>query len=697
MKPLGLSFFFFATLVFAVGQSDLASKFPEAKASLSVIEEFPTLAKLLSLDEPWKLPPGELAAKLFPAEVKLVQGSVPYPLLFDGQRSTNWPGLPVWNQVAYETEYYVFDPARPVIRLHLGRPLDGGIHYTDYSLSDETKALFPSLKESVRKEISDNIRQLVAVLKPYGAKEIPFRHPRIHTYELPGGTKLRFSDFSGTGRGSAYLQIDLEPTNPIASLEHARLPAFPGAEGFGSLTPGGRGGKVYVVTTLEDYLSERRDGRPDRTLGEEGRDGKRRVLPGYPHIQAEKLIPGSFREAVEASGPRIVVFGVSGTIELKSQLKIRNPYITIAANTAPGQGVQIRNWGIEVMTHDVVMRYLRVRVGDIKGPGAMPRVLGDQTHALDISGMNVVVDHCEFAYANDQIVSVYAARTPASRGAITFQWNYIYGGLTNSVHESGNHSHAYAFGGWGYASLHHSLSAFTLGRNPRLSGMRLDYRNNALHYFWDSGGGDGTMDFLKLNYVASVIQHGQRREAFFGGMHQLCGQFHAADNVIRNCKLKKSPRVLDVPTETLMDAAFPTPIMETQTALAAYEDVLRSGGASLPARDVITTYIAESVRNDTGRLAGKTDDWPSAGYPVYKPAAPLPDTDHDGMPDEWETRYGLNPRDASEASQDKDADGYTNVEEYINGTDPGQFVDYRNPANNRDPRRMPAINAPAPR
>jgi len=350
MKWLVLCLLVLATLPSVSAEPDLALKFPEAKAALPFIQQFPTLAKLLTLDDPWKLPPSELAAKLFPADVKLVQGSAAYPLLFDGQRSTNWPGLPVWNHVAYETEYYVFDPARPVIRLHIGRPLDGGIHYTDYSLSDETKALFPSLEESVRKEIADNIRQLVAALKPYGAKEVPFRHPRIHTYDLPSGTKLTFSDFSGTGRGSAYLQIDLEPTIPAPA--HACLPAFPGAEGFGSLTPGGRGGKVYVVTTLEDYLSERRDGRPDKALGEEGRDGKRRVLPGYPHIPAEKLIPGSFREAVEATGPRIIVFGVSGTIDLKSQLKIRNPYITIAANTAPGEGVQIRNWGIEIQTHD---------------------------------------------------------------------------------------------------------------------------------------------------------------------------------------------------------------------------------------------------------------------------------------------------------------------------------------------------------
>jgi hypothetical protein len=118
MKPLVLSMLILLPVARASAESDLALKFPEAKASLPFIHSFPTLAKLLTLDDPWKLHPGELAAKLFPADVKLVQGSAAYPLLFDGQRSTNWPGLPVWNQVAYETEYYVFDPARPVIRFH---------------------------------------------------------------------------------------------------------------------------------------------------------------------------------------------------------------------------------------------------------------------------------------------------------------------------------------------------------------------------------------------------------------------------------------------------------------------------------------------------------------------------------------------------------------------------------------------------
>lgn len=693
MRRLILALIVPGTLASGASESDLANRFPEAKAALPFIERFPMLARFLALDEPWKLPARDLAARLFPAEVKRVQGSDDYPLLFTGQRSPQWPGLPVWNQVAYETEYYVFDPARPVIRFHLGRPLDAGMQLIDYSQSAEVKALFPALDDSARKEVADNIRKVVDALRPYGARELPFRHPRIHGCLLPGGTKLTFSDFTGTGRGSVYMQIDLEPLTPVASLERSRLPAFPGAQGYGAFTPGGRGGKVYLVTTLDDYLSERRDGRKERTLGEPARDGTVPVLPAYPDIPAEKLIPGSLREAVEAPGPRIILFAVSGTIELKAQLKIRNPYVTIVANTAPGEGVQLRNWGIEIQTHDVVLRYLRLRVGDIKGPGKMARVLGEQTHALDISGINIVVDHCEFAYANDQLVNIYAQRTPASRAGITFQWNYVYGGLTNSVHEGGNHSHSYALGGWGCASFHHNLAAFSLGRNPRVSGLRLDYRNNVLHYFWDSGYGDSTGDFLKLNYVANVQERGQRREAFFDGMHHLCGQFHEAGNVIRNCKLKRSPRVLDVPAESLMDAPFEAPRVETQAALKAYEDVLHSGGASLPARDLITAFVAESVRTGTGKVPGTTDDWPSAGYPAYKPAAPPPDSDHDGMPNEWETGYKLNPDDPADAGQDKDGDGYRNVEEYINGTDPTQYLDYRNPANNLDPRRMP-LNRP---
>src|SRR5262245_47481080 len=205
-----LSLLVCAPLTSSLAETNLVTRFPEAKAALPLIEQFPLLAKLLTLDSPWTIPPGELVAELCP-EMKLVQGSDAYPLLFDAQRTAQWPGLQAWGQVAYETEYYVFDPARPIIRLHVGRPLESGIQLSDYSLSDETKALFPPIADSVRKEMLDKVEAVVQALKPYGATQLPFRHPRIRAYLLPGGTRLTLSDFSGTGRGTTYLQIDLEP------------------------------------------------------------------------------------------------------------------------------------------------------------------------------------------------------------------------------------------------------------------------------------------------------------------------------------------------------------------------------------------------------------------------------------------------------------------------------------------------------
>lgn len=644
----------------------LEKKFPKAGSSaLSFIEHFPALSKLLSLNNAWAQSPQKLVREIFSAHMSLAQGSANNPLIYTERRSKTWAGETIWKQVAYEAEYYVFDPARPVIRFHIGRPLDVRMQTLDHDHVDEIRPLYPLLADSVRTQMAGCVHQLIEALKPYGAKELDFKHPRIHQYLLPGGTKLTFSDFTGTGVGSVYMQIDLEPVSPVASLLHKNLPAFPGAEGYGSFTPGGRGGKVYIVTTLKDYLSHPRDGRKEGKLGESEDGQKPPLLPAYPSLPAEKVIHGSLREAVEAHGPRIILFAVSGTIELKDQLKINNPYITIAGNTAPGMGVQIRNWGIEIHTHDVVLRYLRVRVGDIKGPGSNPRVLGDQTHAIDISGANIVVDHCEFAYANDQLVNIYAYE-PQERAAITFQWNYVYGSLINSTHEKGPHSMSYFLNGWGYASFHHNLTAHSLRRNPRVWGLWLDYRNNVLYDYADAGYGEEPGDYLKLNYIANVQQRGEETFAFQA--KDSCGQFYAAGNVMPP---SFSP-VLKVPKVTIMPVPFNAFPVNTQKAMDAYDDILKSGGASLPLRDSITTFVATSVRNKTGKTPGTTNDWPLGGYPVYKPANPLTDSDHDGMPDAWEKRYGLNPHDPSDARKDKDGDGYTNIEEFINGTNPAK-------------------------
>lgn len=672
---------FHFTTIFASPPGDLEQKFPKAKAVIPLIKQFPLLAKLLVFNDAWTQSPQSFVTKLFPGEMKRVQGSEAHPLMYDAKRSAKWQGIRCWNQFAYETEYYVFDPSRPVIRFHLGRPLDIRMQLTEQTQSEELKQTFPVLADSARKEIAGFIQKIVDGLKQYGAKELPFHHPRIHLYLLPGNIKLKFSDFTGTGIGSVYLQIDLEPAEPVVSLLNKQLPAFPGAEGYGAFTPGGRRGKVYIVTTLEDYLSRPREGRKEGSVGEAVEGQPPPVLPAYPEIPKEKIIHGSLREALEAHGPRIILFAVAGTIELKDQLIIRDPYVTIAGNTAPGQGIQIRNWGITIATHDVVMRYLRVRVGDIKGPGKMPRVLGDQTHAIDISGANIIVDHCEFAYANDQVVNLYGLK-PEERLAVSFQWNYVYGGLINSTHEKGPHSMSYFLTGWGYASFHHNLTAHSARRNPRAWGLWLDYRNNILYDYIDAGYGESPDDYLKLNYVGNLQKSGVQRYAFIG--LGTCGQYYVADNVMPAFSLY----TIRASKETIMNIPFDAPSVKTEKATDAFDEVLRWGGAVLPYRDSITNFISETTRNGTGDIPKTTDDWPLGGFAVYEKTAPLPDSDHDGMPDKWEGLYKLNPFDASDADKDGDHDGYTNIEEYINGTSPAQYVNYYNPDNNFDIRLL---------
>jgi len=461
------------------------------------------------------------------------------------------------------------------------------------------------------------------------------------------------------------LKIDFQPAEAVKGREP--LPAFPGAEGYGAYTRGGRGGKVYIVTTLEDYLPEERPGRKKGFMGS----------PGYPAIPKEDPIPGSLREAVEAEGPRIVMFGVSGTIELKAPLKLKHPYLTLVGHTAPGEGVQIRNWWIQSYkrdSHDVVMRYLRVRVGEIKGPGNIPRVMGDHSQALDFTGMNIIVDHCEFAYGNDQIVNI-RAHAPEKyypwgvvRALSTFQWNYVYGSPTNSTHPKGAHPMGYILNGPGFLSFHHNLTAHVDRRNPRGGGMDFDWRNNILYHYRNTGTGG-----LVLNYVGNTIQRGG--QSFYWTTGDLA-YVYGHDNIGGRGQLFKAPAAV------IKDQPWNCEPVKTDPAKVAYEKVLKYGGADLPVRDVITRFVSDSVRTNTGNYPGTPADWPNGGYATYKPAKPAPDADKDGMPDWWEKKYGLDPNKAADNAGDKDKDGYTNVEEYINDTDPTEFIDYRKPENN---------------
>jgi pectate lyase len=674
----------------------LQARFAKAPDAIPLLESFPVLEKLLMQDSPWLLDSATLRDKLFGPEVTLAQGAPGFPLLYSARRSETWPGEPVLGHLAYEVEYYVFDQARPVIKLHIGRPLVFVMQHSRVEARAAARTrekYYPFITETDANDVLNKLGRLITALKPYGTVELDFRHPSIHKYLLPGGTILTVSNFSGSLNGTPYIELALEPEKEITQKTGKRLPAFPGAEGYGALSLGGRGGKVYVVTTLDDYMPSARRGRPEGSIGQASalpRDydpnewidyvdalgnphpGQGRPkLPGYAPIPAEAPIKGSLREAIDARGPRIIVFAVSGTIALKAPLNINNPYITVAGNTAPGEGIQLRNWGIRIGTHDVVLRYLRVRVGEIKGPGNNPRVMGDQSHALDLDGMNIVVDHCEFAYANDQIINFYGK---TSRIATSFQWNYTYCNPINSTHDKGAHSMSMAADGWGYISFHHNLIAHSRTRNPRVDCESLDWRNNVLYNYARTGYGTGN-DYIRLNYINSVIKPGPDSSNANYGFEAggRWGQFYATGNIIPGSPKKQ----LAVPDSLLMKAPFTAAPVTTDSADTAFEKVTQHGGADLPARDSITKYIAETVVKGTGSIPKRIANLPGGGYATYKPAQAPKDSDSDGMPDEWEKAHGLNPSDASDAGADPDKDGYTNIEEYINGTDPHQFVNYR--------------------
>ena len=425
------------------------------------------------------------------------------------------------------------------------------------------------------------------------------------------------------------------------------LTAFPGAEGFGAYTPGGRGGKVYVVTTLEDYQ------------------------PSGPSKQ--KPIPGSFRRAVTAKEPRLVVFAVAGTIHLKDAVHIRNPYLTIAGQSAPGGGVCIAGWHVAVRTHDVVIRHLRFRRGD------EAEKTGDSLDLMDAS--NCIVDHCSASWATDENLSVTGLGTD-----VTVGWCLISEGLNPRNH--------------GYGSLiapeipsrisfHHNLYAHNAGRVPRagsrlgVSEFLLDFRNNVVFNWGQRGdwGGWGVCgkvgEYLQLNFVGNTHIAGPdttkpeaRTTAMSSNLDS--SQAYQADNRIDSDR----DGVLDgVDTGwgmfrgqwTRMSKAFAVPRMYrvgTQRAQQAYESVLAGAGATPWNRDSVDARVVASVVSQGGRIInsqGEVGGWPElAGAPA--PA----DADADGMSDQWELFRGLDPGDAADSATDRDGDGYTNVEEYLN-------------------------------
>ena len=433
--------------------------------------------------------------------------------------------------------------------------------------------------------------------------------------------------------------------------------AFPEAEGYGKYSRGGRGGVVYEVTNLND-------------------SGQ-----------------GSLRAAVEASGPRTVVFRVSGTIVLDSPLTIRHPYITIAGQTAPGDGICIRRHPLNIDADHVIIRYVRVRLGDESG--------NDYDAVSSRYTKHIILDHISASWSVDECMSIYHC------DSITVQWCIVSESMSKSNHIKGSHG----FGGiWGsnYGTYHHNLLAHHSSRNPRMaSGSgNTDYRNNVI-YNWGYqslyGGekfqqGNDKFNFSNFNIVANYYKPGPatrlgevmcrianpsyRSEVDYG-------KWYIADNTVEGNEKVSADNwnggvQTDISFEKIkLEKPWASMLITQQTAEEAYKTVLDNVGAHLPKRDVIDERILKEVRGgyatfegasykkehqvaDTTQVCGIIDTQNDVGgWPELKSRPAPKDTDHDGMPDKWEKKNGLNPNNADDRNTIA-SDGYTMLEKYLN-------------------------------
>jgi hypothetical protein len=476
---------------------------------------------------------------------------------------------------------------------------------------------------------------------------------------------------------------------PIAAKE--KTPAFPGAEGFARYITGGRGGTVYHVTSLAD-------------------DGS----------------AGTLRWAVSKSGTRTIVFDVSGTIHLTSALPINQSNVTIAGQTAPGDGICVTDYPFNIKANNVIVRYIRIRLGNTN-------VTVDGADGWDGFGgfdqSEIMIDHCSISWSIDECCSVLGNKTS------TVQWCLVSQSLQDAGHSKGSHGYGGNWGGSG-ASFHHNLMCHHESRVPRLGPRpttqmdeRMDMRNNVL-YNWGGNGCYGGEN-MNVNIVNNYYKPGpataqrsttiQRRIAGIGirtteyvtnspdyapALHKW-GKFFVDGNVnskysdvtndnwtygiYNQISSSDNDGLYTQTTKDTMKLSAPIAFIHTTThdAATAYTKVLKYAGCCIN-RDWIdtlmihdTTYGVATYTGTSGKFTGDATNHPGIIDSQYdnKPAdaaadwSPWPtlssttaptDTDGDGMPDTWETAHGLNPNDASDGNT-VGSDGYTNLENYLNG------------------------------
>jgi hypothetical protein len=448
------------------------------------------------------------------------------------------------------------------------------------------------------------------------------------------------------------------------------LPAFPGAEGYGATTIGGRGGKIIEVTNLEDYAPK--------------------ATP----------IPGSFRAAVDAKGPRIMVFRVSGTIVLKADFEIKNPNITIAGQTAPGDGICLRKYKVGIETQDVIMRCLRIRRGAESGEQDDCLGFYKATGATD-DAANIIVDHCSMSWSCDETINTWHGTKNA-----TIQWCIWSEALQDAI--KAGHGFAATLGGVN-TTYHHNLIANCPGRNPSIAGnndfqtIKLDFRNNVVFNYQERviDGKPNSINFVANYYKPGPSSNFRDHIAKIDTPnYQKIGipQWYIADNILEgndaiNADNRKGVRDQ---IQYLVDKPIDTLPIHTDKAKDLLPLVLADVGATLPRRDSVDLRVIEETK--TGKvhqgdgIVRKVED--VGGWPELKSTEPAPDSDHDGMPDWWERKYGLDPNDPSDGAKDMNGDGYSNVEKFLNGIDPAKKVDWRDPANNQNTLYPGALDEP---
>ena len=488
-------------------------------------------------------------------------------------------------------------------------------------------------------------------------------------------------------KGKPYLPGAAEPKD----LPQAGIPAFPGAWGGGMYSFGGRGGQVFVVTNLNDSG------------------------------------PGSFREACEAGGPRIVVFNVAGIIHLKDRIRIRAPYITIVGNTAPGDGVCIAGNTVELETHDVVIRYMRFRRGATD--------VGDRNDSLGGNPTgNIMIDHVSGSWGLDENMSMYRHMYQPPEGGKELKLPTVNITIQNSIFSEGLNTYHHAFGstiGGLNSTFHHNLWACNTGRNPSV-GMIGDFTfiNNVV-FNWvhrTVDGGDQRSYFtIENNYFKPGPATPTDKEIGWRllkpeserskTVKDNFGLAYVHGNIVEgNAKVTadnwdggvqpdvKAGSLADALKKIRTDLPFPHAPLPVQPADKVLDTVLANAGATLPVRDAVDQRVTEMVR--TGKVATQVDADATieasrtgyskearaelvrlarlglitspaqvGGYPDYKGES-YTDLGGDGIRKSWKEKFHLDENDAGLANKDLQGDGYTVMEKYLYDMDPTRKFDW---------------------